>query len=621
MRLNIIFRHIIFLFPVVVCLLLTFPARADTPEDAACSKQINEGNQFLWKFKANEAWESYHKALHLADAVTNHRAREYWQAEALLGIGQALWYQGRFQLAADTVFLSVQMFKNVRSYHSAGTALRILGNIYDDKGDYEKSFISISEALDLFSSRQDSYNGVLSLVLMAVLYKNIGDYETSMSFFEQAQRRNPRYGDYPYREMNLRIGEWYAAQKEFNVARGYYHNALIGDPRRKLARLRIGESFLQEKKYDTAFLYLDSLYKEAKLVPDINIVTSSMLALGKIYFFYNNIPKALEMTNGALELSTVRGAKKIKRDASELLSAIYEKNGDAASALRYYKQYELVKDSMISDNLKAQMFAFRQRTEAEEWKVQRNIIIASFIGVIVLCLSVFFIIHLRYKNETLRLQQRASNLEMKALRAQMNPHFIFNCLSSINHFILNEENDKASEYLTRFSRLMRMVLVNAGKTTISLEDELATLKLYLNMEQLRFKEAFDYYIYSDAEVQPADVMVPSFILQPFCENAIWHGLLHKEGKGKLSIHFSMDKQMLVCTISDNGIGRKRAAELKTSSVEKGVSFGNRLSAERLALYNADSGVSSFVMEDIVDKQGELTGTQVILKIHNKHTDD
>src|SRR5262249_51354121 len=150
--------------------------------------------------------------------------------------------------------------------------------------------------------------------------------------------------------------------------------------------------------------------------------------------------------------------------------------------------------------------------------------------------------------EKLHLKQKASELEMRALRAQMNPHFIFNCLSAINHFILNNETDSASEYLTRFSRLLRLVLVNAGKPIISLEEELAMLRLYLDMEQLRFKNAFDYYIYSDPAVQPSMVNVPSFILQPFCENAIWHGLLHKEGKGQLNVHFKMEGDVLICTV-------------------------------------------------------------------------
>jgi sensor histidine kinase YesM len=117
------------------------------------------------------------------------------------------------------------------------------------------------------------------------------------------------------------------------------------------------------------------------------------------------------------------------------------------------------------------------------------------------------------------------------------------------------------------------------------------------------------------------IYVPSFILQPFCENAIWHGLLHKDGKGRLSIRFSMKQDVLICTIQDNGIGRERAAGYKSAPVEKVASFGNRLSSERLALFNDDLSGASFVTEDIRNSEGEVTGTSVILRIKNKQVHD
>jgi sensor histidine kinase YesM len=252
---------------------------------------------------------------------------------------------------------------------------------------------------------------------------------------------------------------------------------------------------------------------------------------------------------------------------------------------------------------------------------QRKILILSIVGIVLAAGAVVFLINLRHKNEKLKLQQRAADLEMQALRAQMNPHFIFNCLSAINHFILNNETDKASDYLTQFSRLLRMVLVNAGKPVVTLEEEVSMLRLYLNMEQLRFKDAFDYFIYADADVQPSMINVPSFILQPFCENAIWHGLLHKEGKGKLDVHLRMDGDVLVCAIKDNGIGMERAAQLKTRSADKIGSFGHKLSAERLALFNGGIAGASFFISDVKDEKGQIAGTSVILRINSKQEYD
>ena len=151
---------------------------------------------------------------------------------------------------------------------------------------------------------------------------------------------------------------------------------------------------------------------------------------------------------------------------------------------------------------------------------------------------------------------------MQALRAQMNPHFIFNCLSSINRFILKNESKTASDYLTRFSRLIRMVLINSQKSMIPLEDELQMLRLYLDMERLRFKNSFDYSIIFTNAIETGAIFIPPLLLQPFCENAIWHGLMHKEGQGILNIEFSMKDNILNCIIADNGIGQEKGMTKK-----------------------------------------------------------
>jgi LytS/YehU family sensor histidine kinase len=279
-----------------------------------------------------------------------------------------------------------------------------------------------------------------------------------------------------------------------------------------------------------------------------------------------------------------------------------------------------LKDSAISDVYKGQLFAFKQKTiqaeqaavlaavEADKKLAQRTILIVALISVLVIAFIIF-----RHKNEKLRLKQHTAELEMQTLLAQMNPHFIFNCLSAINHSILNKEPDKASEYLTRFSRLMRMVLVNASKKTISLEEELDMLRLYLTMEQLRFKDAFDYTINLHDDVQASMVQVPGFILQPFCENAIWHGLLHKEGKGQLMIDIHFEGKQLIVSIKDDGVGLVEAARLKTKSIE---SMGLQLSATRLVLFNqGKKGEAQYTLQNRKDSNGLLAGAEAVIRIN------
>jgi len=204
---------------------------------------------------------------------------------------------------------------------------------------------------------------------------------------------------------------------------------------------------------------------------------------------------------------------------------------------------------------------------------------------------------------------------MRALRAQMNPHFIFNCLSSINRIILRNETQAASDYLTRFSRLIRMVLINSQRSMIPLEDELQMLRLYLDMERMRFKNSFDYRITFANTIDEGAALVPPLLLQPFCENAIWHGMMQKEGQGHLQIELSMEENILSCMICDDGIGREKAAELKTKSAQKEKSMGLTITAQRLALLNKNTNVETFyTIEDILDENENVGGTKVVLKI-------
>ena len=219
------------------------------------------------------------------------------------------------------------------------------------------------------------------------------------------------------------------------------------------------------------------------------------------------------------------------------------------------------------------------------------------------------------EQEVAQLHQQKTELELQALRAQMNPHFIFNCLSSVNRFILINRTEEASDYLTKFSRLIRMALHNSEKSYITLENELEALRLYLDLERLRFKNAFNYSISLINTIDVSAVFIPPMLLQPFIENAIWHGLMHKQDAGFLDITLSIEEEILTCIITDNGIGRNNAAMINSKSAEKNKSMGVKITTERLALLSRNEDEQAvFDIEDLTDKEGNAAGTKVILKM-------
>ncbi len=213
-------------------------------------------------------------------------------------------------------------------------------------------------------------------------------------------------------------------------------------------------------------------------------------------------------------------------------------------------------------------------------------------------------------------EKQLAQTEMTALRSQMNPHFIFNCLNSIKLYTLQNNTEAATEYLGKFSRLIRLVLENSRLSTIPLDAELEYLQLYLDMEVMRFKQKLHYTITVDENVDTEFIEIPPLLLQPYVENAIWHGLMHKEDGGQIDIRLELQKSnTLAIVIADNGIGRKRAAELKSKGATTKKSFGMQVTSERIALinklYHTGTAIS---IQDLVDDGGNPAGTEVIIKI-------
>ena len=216
-------------------------------------------------------------------------------------------------------------------------------------------------------------------------------------------------------------------------------------------------------------------------------------------------------------------------------------------------------------------------------------------------------------------KQRLIQIEMRALRAQMNPHFIFNVLNSIKLFMVQNDARTAANYLTKFAKLIRLILNNSKSQMIMMEDELESLKLYIEIENFRFNDKFDYKIQVSDIIDAEFVELPPLILQPYVENAIWHGLMHKKDeRGMLLIDVKMiEDDSIIFTIEDNGIGRKAAGEMKSNTARKAQfkSIGMELTQDRVAMTNQFYGTkASIEVEDLTKKNGEAAGTRVVVRL-------
>lgn len=328
----------------------------------------------------------------------------------------------------------------------------------------------------------------------------------------------------------------------------------------------------------------------------------------------------------------------------KLLAEEYLKMGDSERALAYLKTFILIQDSIkfirkkeLDDALKLsnQIGKNQQRIELlekernlseksieilkqdkdlkEDELYTRNIIIGSLIF-----LLTFMFIGVYYILKSSKEKRRANQLlAIKSLRGQMNPHFIFNALNSVNHYISQNDERAANKYLSDFSKLMRSVMETSKHDLISLNEELEILKLYLQLEHARFKEKFDYTFHIDEHIDTTEFELPPMIIQPFIENAIWHGLRYIDGKGILTIEMKQNTEGLLVSIIDNGIGRKKSLEIKTKNQKLQNSTGMQNIENRISIMN--ELFNTTIKVDITDafEQNENKGTKINLFIPKK----
>jgi len=363
---------------------------------------------------------------------------------------------------------------------------------------------------------------------------------------------------------------------------------------------KIGNAFVAQDKFKEAIPYLEESIAEANREEDLIVKKDATRKLSEVYESVGDYTRALESYQDYVQLVDELYIKK-----EQEISQITRFSRDIT--LKQNRISSLEKDRKLSET--QYNLALKDRALVEESNKRQQIIIYSLIfGMLMLTLiAVLF-----YR--TNKQQQLANNLlALKSLRSQMNPHFIFNALNSVNNFIAKSDERSANQYLSEFSTLMRSVLENSEESFIPLQKEVELLELYTKLEHSRFKEKFDYEINIDEKIKMTAFEIPPMLLQPYVENAIWHGLRYKEAKGWLKINFhQMNKTYIKITIEDNGVGRKQSAILKTSHQRKQKSKGMGNIKRRIAILN--NMYKDRIGIRIEDMFEDETGTRVVLTL-------
>jgi len=364
--------------------------------------------------------------------------------------------------------------------------------------------------------------------------------------------------------------------------------------------LDIGRAYIDKEEFKKAIPYLEESALEAEKYKDLEVQKNALQKLSELYKKTGNSKKALH------------NYQEYARIVDELYQQKEEEIQDAINLSKQLQDQQnrinsLEKDRELSTS-RLQLSQRDKELKTSNYKRQTLLIYGLLLGLILFAIALFYM----YRSN--KQKKMANNLlALKSLRSQMNPHFIFNALNSVNSFISKSDERAANRYLTDFSKLMRSVLNNSEEDFISLEKEIELLQLYLKLEHSRFKEKFDYEIKIDANLQISDFKIPPMLLQPYVENAVWHGLRYRKTKGKLQLDLKQeDADTILVSISDNGIGRQQSKALKTphQKLQKSKGMGNI--TKRIEILN--EMYSNKVTVNICDLLEDKSGTLVELRL-------
>nr|WP_315253666.1 histidine kinase [uncultured Flavobacterium sp.] len=386
-------------------------------------------------------------------------------------------------------------------------------------------------------------------------------------------------------------------QKNKEVAIESYNQALAYAKGKPATIIKINNEiakvYASDNQFEKAIDINEKLLAEAKTKKDFNTQIKQLQSLSSLYFKKEEPNKAITALKEAFALALKKGNSAEAKKSLISLTQYYNGKGNNKESLVLYDQFiqnfeQLVQsDTTLMDTKAFQVSEDKIRQLEKEKSLKDELITKTntFNYFLLGSIGLLLLLFLWIVKSLFSIKTKNKEIALQSLRREMNPHFIFNSLNSVNQFISENKELEANKYLTSYSNLMRNTMENSNKDFITLDNELEQLKKYLELEHLRFQDKFDFKISVDPELDAERTLVPNMIMQPHLENAIWHGLRYLDAKGLLHLHVQLAKGKVVIRIEDNGIGLTKSQELKTSNQKVHESRGMSNTKERISLLN------------------------------------
>ncbi len=576
------------------------------------------------------------------DQVANEYHYLEGRAYALNLLGRSYRNLSQFQKSVDLHDKALAISEEANSLDFKILSLNMLGVVYRRMDaiktalDYHQQALELAENVEnpshhIKRSINVSHNGIGNLYLTLEQYDQaIVQFEKALDLEEELVNKLGLAINYQNIGYCLeQKGDLDGALENYRISLAYNED-IDSDSGRVICKNSLAQIYLKQDMPYAALTLLNPLKEESKRIGDLYIASYVYINSGWANTKLGNYDQAFEEIQEGLDMAQSRNMPSNILYAYQKMSDLENARGDYKAAYEMYKkadEYDKQISSAINlrymndiiekyedDKKNNQIAVLAAENELVRLRLKKNettfLVSALIVGLIS---SILYILYRQYQSKN---EKRVLTLEQKMLRSQMNPHFLFNSLNSIKLYIINNEQKNAVHYLNKFSKLVRKILEASSQKEISLAEELETVELYMNIENIRFSNEINFKINVEDDINIDNIKIPSLTLQPFLENSLWHGLSPKDGEKSIQINVkNKDRGHVSIEVIDNGIGRTMAEVNKENRVLKKKSLGIHITKERLANFSRDYQNKFDVdIMDLFNEHGDPNGTKVILDI-------
>lgn len=583
--------------------------------------RLYTGNAYYYKMDLKNALLSYLASLKILE---EYKSLEQL-GELFMQLGNINYYMGRTEKAISYFRLAGENYRSSGNFRESLQEPFAIFFTYLMHQQLDSALVYCNRFVKGSRELNDRYMEAHGLNPMGWIYMEMDDIDRKQKalqcFYSSLEIGTELNDEILICTNNLCLGNYYDRSTPLFEVTGNLKLARVYHERALEAAEKANNSFLQaavldylaaidleEKKYDQADKYL---VRSAQCLdifldnPVKNVPVSPYLSFGKMVDYILVQRERIVLYGLRYDLALAKGG---------FIAAIHflklqNQYQDSMYSEQQAHQFELIMAEAEAEKTDQKIRSLAQENELNQLRLSRSRYISAGIASLLIIIILFLLLF--FQRKKLKAEQKSISLEQRLLRAQMNPHFLFNSLASIQNYIINEESDQASIYLSRFSQLVRNILDNSMEEYVPLDKEIETVENYLELQKVRFAGKFDYNIEIDPDIDTENTLIPPMLAQPFIENAIDHGIRHKSGSGHIEIRFLLEDGFIRFEVEDDGVGREKAREIESSQGRKHRSMATSITTDRLESINRRQKKKiRLEITDLKDAAGNGCGTRV-----------